>query len=681
MASDDPQGNPGGMPDPTMGHLTRAVRRVFCYPWTLTAAITSSFVVALLWSANIGAAYPVLEVTLSGKSLSDWVDSEVARAEGAISEIDKTIAEQQAALPDADPETAAAIAEELVLLESRRAAEENALEKHRSYQPLIRKYTPSTPFETVLIVLSVLLVVMLAKGFLEVLNAALTARLIHRVATDLRRQFFAHVMRMDPRTFDKRGTSILVTHMDGDINTITDGVAGLFGVVREPLKMAACIIGAIVINWRLTLATFLIAPVAGFFISLLAKKIRGESARSMQHDANLNRVAFESFNGLKTVQAFTMQPAETERFRGGSESLYRKIIKISFFNSLSKPISEVLGFFMTMTALLMGAYLVLNEQTHIFGIRMCERPISLATLLVFFGMLMGMNSPARKLSEIYSQIQIGCAAACRVFTVLDEEALIADPPEPRQLPSANCELRFEGVEFYYSESQPVLRDFNLTIAPGETVAIIGPNGSGKSTMLNLALRFYDPVAGRITLGDVDLREASLQELRNKFGIVTQQALLFDDTVYNNIQYGSPDATELEIIQAAKRARAHEFIVNDLAEGYQTVVGQNGDRISGGQRQRVAMARAILRDPEILIFDEATSQIDVQSEFLIHEAIKEFVEDRTTIIVTHRSSTLTLADRIVVINEGRIVDVGTNEELSQRCEFYHWLTSDATRLAG
>jgi len=327
---------------------------------------------------------------------------------------------------------------------------------------------------------------------------------------------------------------------------------------------------------------------------------------------------------------------------------------------------------MVFTALVAGAYLALNQETHLLGIRMCDRPLSFSALMCFYGLLIGTSDPARKLSDVLNAIQGGVAAADRIFPLLDRQPTITDPPNPRPSPRPHRQMVFDHVHFHYTPDQAVLRDVHFTVDYGETLCIVGPNGCGKTTLINLLPRFHDPVGGSVRLDDVDLRQMRLRDLRSLVGMVTQQTVLFDDTVCNNIRYGSMNASLEEVRAAAQRAHAHRFIEEKLEHGYDTIVGPGGSRLSGGQRQRIALARAILRDPDILILDEATSQIDIESEQQIHLALEEFVRGRTAIIVTHRLSTLELADRILVMDMGRVADLGTHDELVRRCELYRRL---------
>jgi ATP-binding cassette subfamily B protein/subfamily B ATP-binding cassette protein MsbA len=305
---------------------------------------------------------------------------------------------------------------------------------------------------------------------------------------------------------------------------------------------------------------------------------------------------------------------------------------------------------MLCTALAGAAYLLINHQTAIFGITIATRPFSIPALTVFFGLMIGAADPLRKLSSVITSINTGMAAANMLYPLLDMQSQIVDPPAPKQVASPHRQLEFRNVGFSYDGSHYVLQNVNLKVPLGERLAVVGPNGGGKSTLTNLLCRFFDPQQGEIIIDGVSLKEMALADLRGRIALVTQQTELFNDTILHNIRYGRWNATDEAVIEAAKQAKAHDFI-SGFSDGYKTLVGPNGQRLSGGQRQRIALARAILRNAEILILDEATSQIDVESESLIHEVLAEFGKGRTMIMVSHRKSTLALATKIVQIDHG------------------------------
>jgi ATP-binding cassette subfamily B protein/subfamily B ATP-binding cassette protein MsbA len=322
----------------------------------------------------------------------------------------------------------------------------------------------------------------------------------------------------------------------------------------------------------------------------------------------------------------------------------------SFYFALANPITEILGIGMVATSIAVGAWLVINQETQIFGLTMTERPMTVPGIMVFFGMLIGASDPVRKLSGVFTGVNLGIVGAQQLYPLLDTPSKLSEPAEPKTVASPHREIRLENVSFSYDGIDTVLSGVNLTIPFGERVAIVGPNGGGKSTLVNLVCRFYDPTQGAVLLDGVPLTDMMLHDLRRRIAMVTQQTELFNESILYNIRYGRWDASEEEIIEAATKAHAHEFI-SEFPDGYRTMVGPNGFRLSGGQRQRIALARAFLRNAEILVLDEATSQIDVESERLIHEALARYVENRTVIMITHRASTLALADAIIKVEHG------------------------------
>jgi ATP-binding cassette subfamily B protein/subfamily B ATP-binding cassette protein MsbA len=637
---------------------------------TLLGVIFTSLAVGVLWGANIGVVYPFVEVVFEGQSMQQWIKREIKDSEKRADELTRGSIALRETLPHLSGADYRLATAKINYMKADRDAEALALQKYRWVQPYVNTYMPTTPFKTLLLIVGALLVGTALKDAFLVANLLLVERLVQLTGYDLRKQFFRQTLRLDLASFGESRNSELLSHFTYDLNSVVIGLNILFGkALREPLKMTACLVGAAFISWRLLLFSLILAPPAIFLMQRLSKSIKRANRRAMEEMSQLYNTLTETFTGIQTVKAFTMEGFERNRFHQSAKEFFRKSLKIVFYNSLTKPITEILGVGVISLALVAGAYLVLNQETHLLGIRICDRPMSLGSLLLFYGLLAGVSDPARKLSEVFATLQAGVAACERIYPVMDREPTIIEASEPKKIAAPHHRLLFDNVEFHYQVDQPVLNGVTLEIKYGETVAIVGPNGCGKSTLINMLPRFYDPVQGSIRFDDVDLREMRLRDIRNRVGLVTQQTHLFDDTVLNNIRYGSPNATDEEAVEAAKKAHAHRFILDKLDDGYDTNVGQGGRRLSGGQRQRIALARAILRDPEVLILDEATSQIDIESERLIHQALEEFVRDRTAIMITHRLSTLTLADRVVVMEAGKIVDVGTHADLLQRCSLY------------
>jgi ATP-binding cassette, subfamily B, bacterial MsbA len=378
--------------------------------------------------------------------------------------------------------------------------------------------------------------------------------------------------------------------------------------------------------------------------------------------SELYRVLREAFDGLRVVKAFTGESRERRRFRAANEDYYKRTVRVINIDAAVGPVLETLGVLAVGLVLLAGAYLVLAERTDICGVHMLSEPIGPEALLTLYLLLATIADPVRKLSSVWTKTQSGMVAADRIFALYDRAPAVGANADGPPVPKHEKRITFQNVCFSYTPGRPALNDVTLDVAAGETVALVGPNGCGKSTLLGLLPRFYDPDHGEILIDGVPLRGANLRSLRKQIGLVTQDTQLFDDTIFTNIAFGRPGATQEEVEEAAKAAHAHEFIVN-LPQGYQTRTGDMAaSRLSGGQKQRLALARAILRDPRILILDEFTSQIDGESEAKIHEALRTFVRGRTTFVITHRRSTLELADRIVVMDGGRVVATGQHADL-------------------
>ncbi len=656
-----------------MKNFSRVLRLALRYRFTLAGAIVCALVVAVLWGANIGAIYPFVEVTFQGESPQQWIADEIKHAQRTQAELAGRIEQLKAKSAHAPPERQRALRAKIGLVESRVAAELRAEQRYRLIQPYIRSYLPNDPFKTLALVTGFLLLGTIVKDLFLVGNNILVARLAQLSTFELRKLFHRRTLRMDLASFAGSGTADLMSRFTHDMEHVAAGLVTLFGkLVREPLKMAACLIGAAMICWRLLLLSMVVAPVAALLIHWLAKTLKRVNRRAMEEMAQIYATLEETFRGIKIVKAFTSERQQRRRFHIRSKQYYKKAMRIARYDSLARPISEVTGIITICLALLAGAWLVLANETHLLGVRMSPRPLSLGSLLLFYGLLAGAADPIRKLSDVFTSLQRAAAAADRIYARLDRQPKVRDPKHPVTLPRHRRDIVFEGVDFAYQPGQLVLQDINLRIAFGQTIAVVGPNGCGKTTLANLIPRFFDPTAGTVRMDGVALRDLRLRDLRSQIGLVSQETLLFDDTIFNNIRYGAPQATRSDVIAAAKQAHAHQFIENELADGYQTLAGSMGGRLSGGQRQRIALARAILRDPAVIILDEATSQIDLESEQAIQQALEQFVRNRTAVIITHRMATLALADRIVVMQAGRILEVGSHDELLDRCELYRRL---------
>jgi len=653
-----------------MKNFFRVLQLAFRYRVTLVLSLVCALGVAILWGANIGTVYPFVEVAFQGESLQEWIDREIAGAQETIARKNEEAGQLRRELEDAPAEAQRDLHVKLHLIESRVEAEEKAVGRYQWLKPYINDYLPHDPFQTLALITALLLLGTILKDLFLIGNNILVARLAELSTFELRKLFYRRTLRMDLARFGQEGTADLMSRFTHDMQHVTAGLATLFGrLVREPLKMAACLFGAALICWRLLILSLLIAPVAAWLIHWLGKVLKRANRRAMEEMAQIYTTLEETLRGIKIVKAFTNEPRQRQRFHTRAKQYYKKAMRIARYDSLSRPISEVMGILAICLALLAGAWLVLSNETHLLGVRMSPRPLSLGSLLLFYGLLAGVADPVRKFSDVFTRLQRATAASDRIFARLDREPNVLDPPQPVALTHSRHELELDGVDFAYRPDQLVLRDVNLRLERGQTVAVVGPNGCGKSTLANLILRFYDPTAGTVRIDGVPLTDVRLRDLRKRIGLVTQETLLFDETILENIRFGSPRATREQVIEAAKRAHAHDFIQHELPDGYETMAGSMGNRLSGGQRQRIALARAILRDPPIIILDEATSQVDLESEQAIQRVLEEFLRDRTALIITHRLSILGLAEKIVVMQSGRILDTGTHEELLRRCGLY------------
>ncbi len=634
--------------------FVRALKEAWRHWLTLTIALLCSLGVAALWGANIAALFPIIETTLHGQSLQAWNEKRLESAQKDLithetekNDLDARIANATDAITKSELELKQSV------LQTRIKVDRASVYSAQRLQPLFERFMPSKPFATVTFIVVLVAIATAIKQFLMLVNTLLVTFVSQSIARDIRGNVFDKALSLDRPGFDRQGISGFTAHITHTTDMLAQGITSFYGgFVTEPLRIFTCLLGAWLISWRLTLASMIFAPLAAFLILYLNRKIRSISLRILDRSMGFHHVMLEVFNSLLTVQANTMEDFERQRFRASTASIRSIALKFALYNSLTSPVTELLGMGMLCTGVIVSGYLVINQETHIFGIPMCDNPLSIAAVTVFFGMLIGAADPLRKLSGVITNVNNGMAAANLLYPMMDIQSLVVDPANPVPVPSPHQQIDFRDVTFSYDGMHNVLQSVNLTINVGDHLAIVGPNGGGKSTLINLLCRFYDPAQGTVSIDGVSLRDVSIKDLRSRIALVNQQTELFNETILHNIRYGRWNATEEEVFAAARLARAHDFI-SALPGGYQTVVGPNGQRLSGGQRQRIALARAFLRNAEILVLDEATSQIDVESERLIHDALSDFGRNRTLIMITHRESTLSLATRIVRVEHGKL----------------------------
>lgn len=479
------------------------------------------------------------------------------------------------------------------------------------------------------------------------------------IVRDLRNYVYDKVTTLPVSFFTSARKGDIMARMSGDVGEIENSImASLNMMFNNPVMIIACLVMMIVISWQLTLFVLILLPLAGLVMGRVGKRLKRNSLENQQQWGMILSNIEETLGGLRIIKAFNAEEKVIDRFHRENQKLYSLGVRLARRQSLAHPMSEFLGTLTIAIVLWFGGTLILHGSSSITA------PSFIYYMVIFYSII----NPAKDLSNAAYSIQRGLASMERIDIIMKAKNDITDPAEPRQLPEGAASVEYSGVTFGYDPEVPVVQDVSFTVNPGETVALVGQSGSGKSTLADLMPRFYDVNAGSIKVDGVDIRDVRVHDLRSLMGNVNQEAILFNDTIYNNITFGVKDATREEVIAAAKVANAHDFIMA-TEHGYDTSIGDRGCRLSGGQRQRISIARAILKNPRILILDEATSALDTESEHLVQEALDRLMKSRTTLVIAHRLSTIRNASLICVLHEGRIVEQGTHDSLMALGGYY------------
>ena len=523
--------------------------------------------------------------------------------------------------------------------------------------------------EALLNVITIGIVVVFAlRGFFVYGQSYLMAFISQKVVIDLREHLFRHFQRLSISYFDRSQTGKVLSYMTNDVGVLQGALAqNVIELASESLALIGSLIAMFYLHWQLALLTLITVPLVAEAMKIFGVKLRRASGTMQQRAAEITSVLQEMIVSIRLIRLFVREDYEIDRFNRENENNFNAQMKAAQLSATLTPVVEFLAAFAVTVIVWYGGNEVIRGN------------LTSGSLIAFLVYAVNISNPVKRLGNVYGNIQRAVAAADRVFEVLDTLPEVQDAPDAKPLPPVEGRVTFEDVTFEYRSGEPALRNMSIDVAPGQVLAIVGPSGAGKSTIANLIPRFYDPQAGRICIDGVDIRDVTVASLREQLAMVPQDTILFSASIYENILYGRLDATREEVMAAAQASNAHNFILQ-LPDGYETQIGERGCQLSGGQRQRIAIARAILKNPRILILDEATSALDAESERLVQDALDKLMVGRTTFVIAHRLSTIQRADRILVLEKGRVVECGAHADLLDAgglyCKLYSIQTEES-----
>lgn len=671
----------------------RACRFLYPHRRTVLVSVVCAWFVGLAFTSGLSTMLPIMRVLINGDTLQVWMDRQIVEKRLGVTLLEDPAKVQIIRLKNGGPAAAAGLRAGDILDDPKNPGSfflkalaspwwdaatvttgDRVLSVRLEHVPWyldfgrqVARALPRDPVWAVAAVFSIMAALACLGNFVRFFQEYYADKAAILAVNDIRRKLYDHVLHIPLGFFGLKGTSDVTSRLTTDTQNLQDGLKQILGqTIQEPIKAGFTFTLAMLLSWKLTLFIVLMAPMMWFIIEKFGRKMRRASRKALQGSSVMLGHLEGTLIGLRVVKAAGTERYERRRYRAIMSDLVSQMLRMSRIEAMSAPILESLTLLLFGVILLYSAYLVLREKS-----------LEPGTFIMVMVCLAGMGESLRKFTKVNNILQKCSSAAARIFETLEipverprERGIRTQPL--RNLPPIAREVRFEEVTFSYpAAAGPALVDLSLHVPKGRCVAIVGRNGSGKTTLLALLPRFYEPQRGRILIDGTDVATVTLRSLRRQIGIVTQDSVIFPGTIAQNIAYGDPRPNRAKVEHAARRAFAHDFI-GEKAQGYDTVLGEHGAQLSGGQKQRLCIARAIYRATPILILDEATSQVDAESEHLIQQAIETLMHERTTFIIAHRFSTILSADSIVVMDRGRIVGQGRHEELLATCEVYQQL---------